>query len=60
MTFVTERPIALVSTAALTAYDIVSVATCALLLYLVAGRSKARLTGDLFGIVLAVATMAGS
>jgi hypothetical protein len=60
MTYLTDRPLALVSTVALTAYDVVSVATWALLLYLVAGRSKGRLTRDLFGVVLAVAAATGS
>lgn len=50
MTFLTDgRLLALVTTAAITAYDILSVATWSLLFWLAAGRSKGRLTRDLFG-----------
>jgi hypothetical protein len=51
------RPSALVSTAALTIYDVVSVAIWALLLFLVARRSKSSLLRDLFGLVAAVAAV---
>ena len=51
------RPFAPVSTAALTVLDVVSVAIWALLLYLVARRSKSSLLRDLFGLVVAVAAM---
>ena len=54
------RPTALVSTAALTVYDVVSVAIRALLLYLVARRSKSSLLRDLFGLVIAVAAVHAS
>jgi len=55
------RPLlALVSTAALTVYDAVSVALWALLLFLVARGSRSSLTRDLFGVVLAVAALTGS
>ena len=51
MTFLTDgRPLSFVTTAALTAYDVVSVAMWALLLCLVARRSRGRLTRDLFGV----------
>jgi hypothetical protein len=42
------------------AYDVVSVATWALLLCLVARRARGSLTRDLFGVVLAVAALSGS
>jgi hypothetical protein len=42
------------------AYDVISVATWALLLCLVARRSRGSLTRDLFGVVLAVAALTGS
>ena len=69
------RPLALFATAAPTAfvrlatqvaqagtnaYDAVSVATWALLLCVVARRSKSSLTRDLFGVVVAVAALNGS
>jgi hypothetical protein len=61
MTFLIDgRLLTSVATAALTLYDIVSVATCALLCSLLAGRSKASLTRELVGVVLAVAGVAGS
>jgi hypothetical protein len=55
-----DRPLALVSTAALTVYDAVTVAIWALLLLLVARRSKSSLTRDLFGLVVAVAALSSS
>jgi hypothetical protein len=54
------RPLAYVTTAALTAYHVVSVSMWALLLCLAARRSRGGLTRDLFGAVLAVAAVAGS
>ena len=61
MTFLTDsRLLALVSTAATTAYDVVSVATCSLLLWLVARGSKGNLTRDLFGVMLAVSALTTS
>ena len=51
------RPFAPVPTAALTVYDVVSVAIWALLLFLVARRSKSSLVRDLFGLVVAVAAV---
>jgi len=51
MTILTDgRPLAFVTTAAITAYDVVSVAMWALLLCLVARRSRGSLTRDLFGV----------
>ena len=61
MTFLTDgRFFAFVATAATTAYDVVSVATCSLLLWLVERGSKGNLTRDLFGVVLAVASLTAS
>jgi hypothetical protein len=61
MPFSTDgRPLAFVTTAALTAYHVVSVAIWALLFYLAARRSRGSLTRDLFGVVVAVAAVAGS
>jgi hypothetical protein len=51
------RPTALFSTAALTVYDIVTVAIRALLFFLVVRRSKSSLLRDLFGLVVAVAAV---
>jgi hypothetical protein len=49
MTFLSDdRPLAFVTTMALTVYDTVAVAIWALLLFLVARRSGANLTRDLF------------
>lgn len=55
-----DRPTALVSTAALTIYDVASVAIWALLLFLVARGSKNRLVRDLFGLVVAAAAIHAS
>ena len=61
MTFLIDgRLLTSFATALLTVYDVLSVATWALLCSLVAGRSKGSLTRDLFGVVLAVAAVAGS
>ena len=54
------RPLAHVATAALTVYDVVSVAIWALLLFLVARRSKSSILRDLFGLVVAVAAVNAS
>ena len=55
------RPLALAATEALsTLRDVVAVAMCALLLCLLARCSKASLTRDLFGVVLAAAAVVGS
>jgi hypothetical protein len=51
-----DRPLALLTTA----FDVLSVALWALLLYLVARCSRASLTRDLFGVVLAMAALTGS
>lgn len=51
------RPTAFLSTAALTVYDVVAVALWALLLFVVARRSKSSLLRDLFGLVVAVAAL---
>ena len=49
MTFVNDgRPVTFVTSAALTVYDVLTVAICALLLFLVARRSGTSLTRDLF------------
>ena len=49
MTFLTDgRPLAFLTTAAVTLYDTVTVALWALMLFLVARRSGASLTRDLF------------
>ena len=51
MTFLTDdRPLTFVTTAALTAYDVVSVAMWALLLCLAARLSRGSLSRDLFGV----------
>jgi hypothetical protein len=52
-----RRP--LVPTAALTVYDVIVVATWALLFWLLARRSKSSLIHDLFGVILAVAALTG-
>jgi hypothetical protein len=54
------RPNALFSTAALTLYDAVAVVVWALLLFLVARRSKSSLIRDLFGLVVAVAAVSST
>jgi hypothetical protein len=55
------RPLVLAVTTTLsTVRDVVSVATWALLLSLVARRNKGSLTRDLFGVVLAVAAFHAS
>jgi hypothetical protein len=60
-TLIDGRSLAVAATTALsTLRDVVSVATWALLLCLVARCSKASLTRDLFGVVLAVAALHGS
>ena len=61
MTFLTDgRLLAFVTTAATTVYDVVSVATCSLLLWLAARGSRGNHTRDLFGVLLAVSALAGS
>jgi hypothetical protein len=60
MSFPTNgRPLAFVTTAALTTYYVVSVAMWALLFYLAARRSRGSVMRDLFGVVLAVAAVSG-
>jgi hypothetical protein len=54
------QPVAPVPTAALTIYDAVVVAIWALLLFLVARRSKNNLLRDLFGLVVAVAALSST
>ena len=54
------RPLAPVSTAALTVYDAVAVAIWALLLFMVARRSKSSLLRDLFGLVVAVVALSST
>ena len=61
MTYFTDgRPLAAITTAALTAYDVLTVALWALLFCLVARRSRSAVLRDLFGVVLAVAALTGS
>lgn len=54
------RPNALLSSAALTFYDAVAVVVWALLLFLVARRSKSSVLRDLFGLVVAVAALSST
>ena len=54
------RPLAPFSTAALTVYDAVAVAIWALLLFVVARRSKSSLLRDLFGLVVAVTALSST
>jgi hypothetical protein len=60
MTFLTDGRPAFITTAAMTAYDAVTVVLWALLFCLAARRSRGGLARDLFGVVLAVAALSGS
>jgi hypothetical protein len=60
MSFPTNgRPLAFVTTAALTMYYVVTVAMWALLFDLASRRSRGSFVRDLFGAVLAVAAVSG-